>query len=364
MSLRTTLAERRGRLIALMAIAGLLIVTAVIVAWYLLSRGGPEEPTGPTLTVGVVGDHDDTDESAAVFQQMGRDRVDFIQSLGDLSYDETPDEAFDWCDFVKQNVNDGANDVSGSDYGDSVPLQIVEGNHDDQLWPYVSERCFPDRVGAVTADEESYGREYFFDVPRESPTARFIITPDVEKDAYRPGTDAYVWLSEAIDSARRSGIAWVIVAQHKNYISTGSKDDEVGSDFFNLLLSKKVDLILEGHDHTYQRSHQLALGDGCRKLSTGDADDDCIVDDGASEPYQAGRGTVLVINGSGGRELDNVDDSDDEADYFAKIEGRNTGGSYGYLKLTITPDDIEGTYVVADGDDASDSFRISKTPER
>ena len=358
---RTMFAERRVKIIAIAGIA--LVVAVVVLAWYLLARGGPEEPErGRALTVGVVGDHDDTDESAAVFQQMGRDQVDFIQSLGDLSYDDTTDEAFAWCDFVKDNVNEGAAEVAGSDYGDTVPLQIVQGNHDELLWPYVSERCFPNRVGAVTAEEDSYGSEYFFDAPRDRPMARFIITPDVEKEAYRPGTDKYEWLSEAIDSARESGIAWVIVAQHKNYISTGAKEDEVGSDYFNLLLSKKVDVILEGHDHTYQRSYQLGLGDGCRKLSTGESDDDCIVDDGDSEAYQAGRGTVLVINGSGGRELNNVDDSDSEADYFDKIEGRNTGASFGYLKMTITPEELQGTYIVADGDKASDSFRISKAP--
>ncbi len=276
MSLRVMLAESRVRIIA--AASVIVIVFAAILAWYLLSRDEERPVEGPTLTVGVVGDHDDTDESAEVFQHMGRDGVDFIQSLGDLSYDDTPEEAFDWCDFVKENVNEGAEQRTGTDYGDNVPLQIVQGNHDEMLWPYISERCFPNRVGAVTAEEDSYGSEYFFDVPRDKPMARFIITPDVDKKAYQSNTDKYAWLSEAIDTARHSGIPWVIVAHHKNYISAGSKKDEVGSDFFNLLLSKKVDVILEGHDHTYQRSHQLALGDGCHQLETGETDSECIVD--------------------------------------------------------------------------------------
>jgi hypothetical protein len=289
--------------------------------------------------------------------------VDFIQSLGDLSYDDTPEEAFDWCDFVKENVNEGAEQRTGTDYGDNVPLQIVQGNHDEMLWPYISERCFPNRVGAVTAEEDSYGSEYFFDIPRDKPMARFIITPDVDKEAYQPDTDKHAWLSEAIDTARHSGIPWVIVAQHKNYISTGSKKDEVGSDFFSLLLSKKVDVILEGHDHTYQRSHQLALGAGCQELETGETDSDCIVDADSSEAYEAGRGTVLVINGSGGRDLDEVDDADPEAGYFEEIVGRNNGASHGYLKLTITSQELRGTYVVAAGETVSDSFRISRTAD-
>ena len=153
------------------------------------------------------------------------------------------------------------------------------------------------------------------------------------------------------------------MAGHKNYISAGSKDDEVGSDYFNLLLSKKVDVILQGHDHTYQRSHQLALGDGCEDLPTGRTDRDCIVDADDAETYEAGRGTVLVINGSGGRELDRVDESDSEADYFEEIEGRNNGASFGYFKMTITAEELSGTYIVVAGDDVSDSFRISKAAD-
>ena len=42
---------------------------------------------------------------------------------------------------------------------------------------------------------------------------------------------------------------------------------EPGADLTNLLLPKKVDLVLTGHEHIYQRTKQLALGAGCTSLA-------------------------------------------------------------------------------------------------
>ena len=43
----------------------------------------------------------------------------------------------------------------------------------------------------------------------------------------------------------------------------------MGIAFFNLLIQKKVDLIIEAHDNAYERSKQLALNGGtCPKIGT------------------------------------------------------------------------------------------------
>lgn len=229
-----------------------------------------------------------------------------------------------------------------------------------RLEPYVSQKCFPDRFAAVTAEPDSYGREYYYDVPRGKPLVRFILTPATRPNAYQAGTARYEWLSQAINSARDRGVRWVVVGQHKNYISSGTKKDEVGSDYFNLLLRKQVDVILQAHDHTYQRTKQLALGDSCPSLDPGPANLGCLADAERPNTYEAGRGTVLVINGSGGRTLYNIDKYDPEAPYFAAAVGANNGGSYGYLKLTITDRQLAGTYVVAAGKGVTDTFTITQ----
>jgi hypothetical protein len=152
------------------------------------------------------------------------------------------------------------------------------------------------------------------------------------------------------------------VGQHKNYISAGKKKDEVGAAYFNLLLEKRVDLIVQAHDHTYQRSRQLRLGPSCAALLPGRADMGCVSRQTNPDAYSAGDGSVLVINGSGGRQLYDVNLSDPEAPYFTKIAGRNNGGSFGYLKLTITKKNLAGSYIVSVGEKIRDDFTIAAGP--
>jgi hypothetical protein len=79
----------------------------------------------------------------------------------------------------------------------------------------------------------------------------------------------------------------VIVVHHLNYVSAGLKRDEIGSAFFDLLVGKRVDLVLQGHDHTYQRSKQLALSATCPTVPAGRVEQACFTDDGADGNYPA-----------------------------------------------------------------------------
>ena len=78
---------------------------------------------------------------------------------------------------------------------------------------------------------------------------------------------------------------------HKPCITVGQYACDPGSDLFNLLLSKKVDLILSGHEHTYQRSHQLGLGAGCTTLVPGRFNAACVVD--SDSTFTQGAGSVV-----------------------------------------------------------------------
>ncbi len=78
---------------------------------------------------------------------------------------------------------------------------------------------------------------------------------------------------------------------------------EISADYFNLLVAKRVDLVLQGHEHNYQRSKQLRHGPGCTVVPTGTTNAACIADDGADGEYAAGEGPVLVIDGTGGNAL-------------------------------------------------------------
>ena len=79
---------------------------------------------------------------------------------------------------------------------------------------------------------------------------------------------------------------------HFPYISAWNSGCPIGQPLFNLLLQKKVDLVLGGHHHNYQRSKQLALVPGtCPSFVIGGFDPDCVADSGAGA-MEKGAGSV------------------------------------------------------------------------
>lgn len=135
---------------------------------------------------------------------------------------------------------------------------------------------------------------------------------------------------------------------HQDCISLGSYYCNIYSDLMDLLLEKKVDLTLHAHDHTYQRTRQLALGPDCRSLPIDafDAfDADCVVGNGTDGTYVRGHGTVSVIVGTAGRLLYDMNANEPEAGYFAAWMGANVMPRHGFLRLSVSDQAIEGRFV-------------------
>ena len=177
--------------------------------------------------------------------------------------------------------------------GPDFPYEIVAGGHDLGKGPgpaaqyrtlidkYVT--CLPDRMGSTG----TYGKEYFFDHPAAAPLLRVIMIspsitcPTAPSTTTRPATAHYQWLVDAIDGARAAGIRWIAVGMARNCLSTGEKGCEIGRDLFNLLVDERVDLILQGHEHGYARSRQLATGPACPAIPVNTVAASCFADDGA-----------------------------------------------------------------------------------
>lgn len=373
---------KRRRVNGLLWRASLFVVLAVfVVVGVLLAKDNSAEAAGGTVTFGVVGDHGDGSDpgATAVFKAIGAANLDFFQSAGDLSYNSNANVPT-WCQFVKDTINVGAGNTAGNSYGENFPFMLATGNHETNEQSNGSDidtftQCLPNQLSSQTtlsanvgsgSAGSNYAKEYYYDYPATTPLARVIVAgPAIEFNAngtytYTAGNAHYNWLSDAIDSARSSGIKWVIVVNHKNYITAGSKSNEIGSDFFNLLVSKKVDLIVQGHEHDYQRSKQLALGTGCTTVPTGTSNQSCIVD--SDDDMVKDAGTVLLINGLGGHSEYNVSTSNSEAGYFAKLMGANSSNAtYGFTKLTLTDTALTATFVPGVGETGgfTDSFTIS-----
>ncbi len=133
---------------------------------------------------------------------------------------------------------------------------------------------------------------------------------------------------------------------------------EISADYFNLLVAKRVDLVLQGHEHNYQRSKQLRHGPGCTVVPSGTTNAACIADDGADGEYAAGEGPVLVIDGTGGNALYEVSSADPEAGYFARMMGSNVQPTKGFTRISVSETALTGEYVPAAGSGFTDAFAI------
>jgi PKD repeat protein len=300
----------------------------------------------------AAGDFAARTDTAAVLNGINTVDSDLTLALGDLSYGTTGQEQA-WCDFVTTRVGAGN------------PFELLSGNHESNgqngnVNDFAA--CLPNQLPGVVG---TYGRQYFVDVPADEPVARFILIspalpfPD-STWSYAAGSPRYNWTSQTIDAARTAQIPWVVVGMHKPCITVGQYTCEPGADLFNLLLSKKVDLILSGHEHGYMRSHQLGLGTGCATLVPDAFDTDCRVDN--DDAFTQGRGSVVAVVGTGGIDLRDVNSADTEAGYFAATSGLNSNPTWGALNVTATPDSLQAAFLRGSGGSFADAFSITRNP--
>jgi PKD repeat protein len=300
------------------------------------------------LRVTAAGDYSSSTAAAGVISRIGQLKPDLHLALGDLSYGATGAEQ-SWCDFVTSRTGAG------------FPFQLVSGNHESNgqngnINDFAA--CLPNQLpGAIG----SYGRQYYVDVPQQNPLARFVfISPGIPfTDGtwdYSPGSARYNWTAAAIDGARSASIPWVVVAMHVPCISIGVYGCVAGPDITNLLLAKKVDLVLNGHEHHYQRSKQLSAAPGCTGLQPGSYNASCVRDGDSS--LTKGAGTIFTTVGTGGVALRDVNTVDPEEPYFAAYNGLNISPSHGLLEMKFTATTLDAGFVPTNGT-FTDAFGVA-----
>ena len=305
---------------------------------------------GSSVRITASGDFGATSNTAAVLDGIAAATPDLHLALGDLSYGATGAEQA-WCDFVMSRVGAG------------FAFQLLAGNHESNgangdINDFTA--CLPNRLPGLVG---TYGRQWYVDVPRDEPAVRLVMIspalsfPDGTWD-YQAGSARYAWTASAIDSARAAGVPWVIVGMHKPCLSMGQYACDPGADLMNLLVSKRVDLVLSGHEHLYQRTKQLAHGPGCTAITPSAFTAACVAD--ADQALAQGAGTVFVTIGTGGVELRVVNLSDSEAAYHAAWSGLNSNPTWGSLTVTADDQQLSASFTRAAGGTFADNFTISQ----
>jgi hypothetical protein len=310
---------------------------------------GPTPPPGGAFSFGAVGDFGQNSNTTSVLNAFVSSGTTFAIALGDFSYVPGNSEV-PWCNFVKASV------------GQNYPFELLAGNHEDvvrdgQINNYV--QCLPHRLTPLTG---LYGKEYYYDYPATNPLARFInispglTFPDDGSYTYTAGSPRYNWTAAAIDQARNAGIRYVIVSMHKYCIAPVSGSCEISQDLMNMLISKRVELVFQAHDHAYSRSKQLAHGPSCSAVPAGSFNAACVVD--SDNNFARGAGTVIVTSGAGGVGINSQSASDPEIGYFATWMGSNANPTFGFLKVNVSNTNLSASFIRGSGGTYTDTFTI------
>jgi hypothetical protein len=255
-----------------------------------------------------------------------------------------------WCNQFKSSI---------------ANLEIIVGNHETyetngttnsatggSINKFVN-YC-PFTLGTLTG---TYGFQYSFDYPSTNPLARFILvdpaiwlgTSSSTAASYGTGTTNQAWVGTQIDNARQAGIPWVIVGMHKDCLATGGQSCGIGQSFMTYLINKKVDLVLQGHDHNYQRSKQLTCATDGNYVSS------CVSNNGSTGAYTKGQGTIFLIDGTGGDSLVSINTSDPDYPYFAKTNSN----TFGYMQYAVTSTTIQAQFIPTSGGTFTDSWSVN-----
>jgi len=336
--------DSRRKQLAWRHLGALALVASVLVI------GAPEAVAANEVHLTAAGDYGARAATGTVLQKVAELAPDAHLALGDLAYgDAVPESA--WCAFVKARVGEG------------FPFQLISGNHEslDQADGAINNysACLPNQIPGVTG---TYGREYTMDFPKDAPLVRVIQTSaglnfEDGRWNYNQGDAHYTWLSNAIDAGRAKGAKWIVVTTHYPCQSV-SVNNCPATDFYRLMIAKKVDLVLHGHEHAYMRTHQLRAGfPACPTIPSGTFDADCVAD--SDSTFTAQQGTVFATVGTGGTPLRDVNPADSEAGYFATYSGLNSNPTYGLLDLRFTDTQIIAGFVPTSGGNFTDAFTIT-----
>jgi hypothetical protein len=316
--------------------------------YYQAGGGSPEAwsdtqqfttpPASGKVTIGVSGDSRDSADVFQAVQTRMRDRAVNLQLFsGDLLLYATQQSLYGTF------LDKAAKDSSGKPLtlGQQMIL-VVPGNHENDATQFFGNFALP----GEGPNAETYGS---FDVA----SAHVVLLDDnsiANETDDATAKEQLAWLDADLAHAvlNRAAVPFLVVVHHRGELSTSnhSKDGDVASARTALMPiwdQYHVDLVLNGHDHNYERS----------KPSTGPA----------SAPVPAAGGTTYVVCAGSG--ADAYAPGKDPAPYREKNVGYGGGTPYTGVYAILTLDGPK-LHVSAYGlkasapDDEVDSFDLSR----
>jgi hypothetical protein len=253
---------------------------------------------------------------------MERKNPELVLALGDLSYHSTADCWFDIMSPLKGK------------------MMITLGHHDIKD----GEAKMNQYVKSFELDKPYYSYDYKH--------VHFLVMASLSD--YKQGSEQYNFIKQDLEKASQNeDTNWIIVSTYKPLYSSPSEHPAEDSlrDAYNPLFEKYgVDLVLNGHNHNYQRTYPLTYNpnESAKPVTTS----------GLGTGYNRGNdGIVFATVGTGGVN-------------FYSLEGKNPyvanqfAGKFGFLDIDISNGNphtkLTGTFYDNKGSEIADEFTIEK----
>ncbi|MEV0174053.1 metallophosphoesterase family protein [Streptomyces sp. NPDC050803] len=258
-------------------------------------RTAPASPEKFVFT--AFGDQGVSKAAAANDHVLLRQNPAFHLHAGDICYANVKgrgektdgyDPGF-WDLFLKQN----------EEVARSVPWMVTTGNHDMEAW--YSPEGYGGQLARWSLPDSGFD-------PRTAPgvyaftygNVGFValdandVSYEIPANLGHTGGKQTAWLDERLTALRAdAGVDFVVVFFHHCAYSTSShaSDGGVRDEWLPLFEKHQVDLVINGHNHVYERTDAIKGGEVGRRVPIG----------ASTDPTRDG--TVYVTAGGGGKEL-------------------------------------------------------------
>ena len=306
----------KERTTAIIGIAAVVAITALLgVSALFPLQANPAIPTSSSskqanqsnnFSFGTAGDWGSNSDTAATASNIASHQNQIVIGLGDFCYCGSPDS---WWNGPLAPIN-------------HLMFRGAQGNHDaDNSGSSEYLRLFGQNNWTSSFN---YKNVHFVPIDTES------------------NTDAAALDKDLATARQDPNIKWIVAFYHKPiYTSpTSHEPDEAGIKNIVVPLFDKyhVDLVLQAHNHNYQRSYPLKA--------------DTVTETRPDSVYQSPKGSIYMVVGTGGQDFYQLDG---QAPY---IQNQFTGIP-GFLKVDVSDTSLKGTFFANDGT-VKDTFAINK----
>ncbi|TYZ65329.1 hypothetical protein PybrP1_010035 [[Pythium] brassicae (nom. inval.)] len=339
----------------------------------------PADPTAFTVAIyGDAGDGKNSVDTISYVNSLGDGAVDFIYHIGDISYADddflVPAQALGF--FYEEVWNKWMNSLTP--IMQQVPYMVSVGNHEAECHsPNCQLSSFKkDRLGNYTAynarfkmpSKESGGvlnMWYSFEHGPLHITTLSSETdyPDAPKNQYtltgKNGNfgNQLAWLEADLKkaAANRANVPWLIVAMHRPIYHIGTVDKAgqptkdaktIQAAFEELFLKYGVDVVLAGHEHSYERHLPIARG---AAVTAGVSAD--------KKTYTNPKAPVYIVTGAAG----NVEDHKSKPSSTAAWNVVSDFENFGISTVTVSRGALEFKFIASASKKELDSFVITKS---